>query len=1174
MSGDPRFVDSEQIAALGRTRDGALRNTMETISLIFNAIAPRSALRVSGLALLILLAGTASANIGVDQTAVKDQATASTTVATAPFPTTSSNELLLAFVSTDSVSGSNTTVTGISGGGLTWVLVVRTNAQRGTAEIWRAFSSSPLSSITVTATLSQSVVSSMTVMSFTGVNTSGTNGSGAIGATNSANSGSGAPSATLVTTQSNSLVLGVGNDYDNAIARTLGTNQTLVHQDLAPVGDTYWVQMENAPTPLSGTSVTINDTAPTTDRYNLSIVEVLPNLNVSPTPDLTISKSHSGNFIQGQIGATYTITVTNIGSAATSGTVRMTDTLPTSLTPTAISGANWNCTLSPLTCTRSDALAAAASYPAITVTVNVASNAPGSVTNTATVSGGGETNTSNDLANDVTTIVGPPARVAATAGTSQSTTINTAFGTLLQATVTDANNNPVSGVTVTFTAPSSGASGTFGGGIKTAITDSLGVATAAQFTANGVVGGPYAVTANVSGLTPTSFSLTNNPLPPLSGSDWLTYGHDPQRSGNAAGESAITTTSVKNLVLKWSAVLDGKVTAQLLFVSATVVGGQTRDVVVAATAANSLYALDAATGTQLWRTNFGPASGSTVVPGGIGISASPVIDRNRNLIYTVSDDGRLHTLRLADGTEATSALPVILDSLNPPVLSNTLTNVVWGGLTLVGGNLYITTASDGNDTNPWWGRIVRVDVSGAAPVIAGLFKVVPSIAAPNGGGGIWGYGGVSADSLGRIFAATAADSKPYTSTVPEGYTPYAGRMVALAADLGYSATTSPLGSPLGSYEPPHPSPCPGAPGVCDMDFGATPIIIQPSSCPAALTGAVNKDGHIYLLPTDDLAASNTTSLQGLALNNAFDGPGAGGLTGVPAYWPTGSMMFVTDGGPGINGISAGVVGLTVDCNAPPTYLHVAWSVPLAAADNQPPSSPTVANGVVFVGSGINGSIHAYDATTGSELWNSGNAIASGATFAAPMVASGSLYVATWNGFNTGDGGTVRSFVPGSSPPPPPPSSGVLLGDQALESVVDSNPLGNSEAFQATATASGTVSKLSIYVDASSTAKTMVVGIYADSSGHPGALIAQGSSSQLTAGAWNSIPIPGAIVSAGTPYWIAILGTQSGRLSYRDGSAACVSETSGQTNLTALPSTWVTGQVWPSCPLSGYGSSGP
>jgi len=114
----------------------------------------------------------------------------------------------------------------------------------------------------------------MTVISFTGVDTTGTNGSGAIGATASANAKTGAPTATLVTTRNNSWVFGVGNDYDNAIARAPGTNQTVVHQDLTSTGDTYWVQMQNAATPLSGTSVTINDTAPSTDRYNLSVVEV------------------------------------------------------------------------------------------------------------------------------------------------------------------------------------------------------------------------------------------------------------------------------------------------------------------------------------------------------------------------------------------------------------------------------------------------------------------------------------------------------------------------------------------------------------------------------------------------------------------------------------------------------------------------------------------------------------------------------------------------------------------------------------------------------------------------------------------------------------------------------------------------------------------------------------
>jgi hypothetical protein len=86
-------------------------------------------------------------------------------------------------------------------------------------------------------------------------------------------------------------------------------------------------------------------------------------------------------------------------------------------------------------------------------------------------------------------VSGTAATITATAGTPQSATINTAFATGLQATVKDAGGNPMSGVTVTFTAPASGASGKFGGSATaTAVTNSLGIATAPTFTANGTAG--------------------------------------------------------------------------------------------------------------------------------------------------------------------------------------------------------------------------------------------------------------------------------------------------------------------------------------------------------------------------------------------------------------------------------------------------------------------------------------------------------------------------------------------------------------------------------------------------------------------------------------------------------------------------------------------------------------
>jgi hypothetical protein len=98
---------------------------------------------------------------------------------------------------------------------------------------------------------------------------------GGVGAMKTAGASSGAPTATLVTTRNNSLVFGVGNDWNHAIPRTPGANQALVHQFLAPVDDTYWVQRVVAPIPASGTSVTLNDVAPTTDRWNLAVVEIV-----------------------------------------------------------------------------------------------------------------------------------------------------------------------------------------------------------------------------------------------------------------------------------------------------------------------------------------------------------------------------------------------------------------------------------------------------------------------------------------------------------------------------------------------------------------------------------------------------------------------------------------------------------------------------------------------------------------------------------------------------------------------------------------------------------------------------------------------------------------------------------------------------------------------------------
>ena len=130
---------------------------------------------------------------------------------------------------------------------------------------------------------------------------------------------------------------------------------------------------------------------------------------IAQASDLTITKSHVGSFHQASTNAQYLIAVSNVGAGATTGQVIVTDTLPAGLTPTLAIGTGWTTSISGsvVTATRSDALASNASYPSLTITAAVATDTPASVTNTATIAGGGELNTTNDLASDPTTITPP-----------------------------------------------------------------------------------------------------------------------------------------------------------------------------------------------------------------------------------------------------------------------------------------------------------------------------------------------------------------------------------------------------------------------------------------------------------------------------------------------------------------------------------------------------------------------------------------------------------------------------------------------------------------------------------------------------------------------------------------------------------------------------------------------
>lgn len=159
---------------------------------------------------------------------------------------------------------------------------------------------------------------------------------------------------------------------------------------------------------ISTTAVTATNTATVagggeSDTTNNSASDPT---TVTDVPNLVIVKSHSDTFTRGST-ATYNLLASNVSSTASSGLVTVSDTLPAGLVPISAVGAGWACTVSApaVSCTRSDALAANSSYPAITLTVSVGQTAADSLINTATISGGSQTFTADDTSSDTTAIV-------------------------------------------------------------------------------------------------------------------------------------------------------------------------------------------------------------------------------------------------------------------------------------------------------------------------------------------------------------------------------------------------------------------------------------------------------------------------------------------------------------------------------------------------------------------------------------------------------------------------------------------------------------------------------------------------------------------------------------------------------------------------------------------------
>lgn len=213
------------------------------------------------------------------------------TVRTGAFSTNTAGDTLLALVGLDGPQAVRQSTT-VTGAGLRWHLCRRANAQAGDAEIWTAHAASVLRHVRVASTpTAGGFAAQLVVLAMAGAL--------GVGAGATAAGPGGAPSVALTTTGARSDVVLVGSDWDQAIARTPDAGQQLLREWVdAADGDTFWVQAPTGPIASAGSRVTLGDTAPTSDRWDLAAVEVraapLPPASVvlaDPAPHETLSSA-------------------------------------------------------------------------------------------------------------------------------------------------------------------------------------------------------------------------------------------------------------------------------------------------------------------------------------------------------------------------------------------------------------------------------------------------------------------------------------------------------------------------------------------------------------------------------------------------------------------------------------------------------------------------------------------------------------------------------------------------------------------------------------------------------------------------------------------------------------------------------------------------------------------
>src|SRR5260221_2981894 len=494
----------------------------------------------------------------------------------------------------------------------------------------------------------------------------------------------------------------------------------------------------------------------------------------------------------------------------------------------------------------------------------------------------------------------------------------------------------------------------------------------------------------------------------------LTQHNDNFRTGANLNETSLNTSNVNVSTFGklCGMPVDGFVYAQPLYMpSVNLPNSGTYNVLFVATAHDSVYAFDADTGAQLWKTSLGTPVPSSVINTPaiqveVGIISTPVIDPSTNTLYVVAltyensvQIYRLHALDILNqGAEklggprdlsvGNAGTPTQYPGSGAPndganhVLFDAAQHLQRAALTLVNGVIYVAFAGH-EDRPPFHGWVLAYSA-------ANLQQLATYNDTPNSGdGGIWMSGqGLVADSNNNVYLLTGNSTRATENAV--------GDYGESFLKLGLSGNAL---SVLDFFKPHNYD----ALNSADVDLGSGGAVAIPGT--AYIVGG-GKQGLLYLVNTNNMRKFNSTSDQVVQEFQADNG-----LWGSPVFWnnPSAPTLYVW-------GVNDSLKAFTYN------FTTGKFNLPFAAASSvktlsgdDPCGALSVSGNPSVAGSGIvwatipladpghatvAGKLYAFDATNVSkELWDSGqNAVRDNygnfAKFCPPTIANGKVYVAT------------------------------------------------------------------------------------------------------------------------------------------------------------------------------------